>query len=86
MGFAEGVYYQDKPFVLNYYVRKASKTIDWKLYLTVAEKNLLETFREQARELDWEVLMSPEFKALPQAKDFLAQLVTQKVLVRRQYH
>ena len=83
---AESVYYKDKPYVLHYYLRKSSKTIDWKLYLSEAQKRFLEMFREEARELDWEVLMSREFRGVPQGKEFLAQLVTQKILVRRQYH
>ncbi len=82
----EGKFYGEKPRCLLYYLRKSSKTVEWKQYLTQAEADLLLSFQEKAQELDWELISNPLYKAVPQAKDFIAGMLAQKVLVKRQYH
>jgi hypothetical protein len=82
----EEQYYGSKDYVLLYYVRKDSKTVDSKLYLTQEEKQVLDLFRSQAILLDWRLLESPEVVALDRGKEFVSEMIAQKILVRRVYH
>jgi hypothetical protein len=82
----EELYYQEKPYCLLYYLRKSSKTVEWRLYLSAEERKLLLSFQEKAQELDWELFSSPAYRALDKAKEFVAHMITQKVLIARQYH
>ncbi|HYX39761.1 MAG TPA: hypothetical protein VE954_42240 [Oligoflexus sp.] len=74
-------YYQDKPYFIMFYPRKGSKTLDWKMGITAAQKAVLDLFVGTARELDTTLLTNPAFKALENGKNFLAEMLRRKVLV-----
>lgn len=74
-------YYQDKPFMIYYYTRKGSKSLDWKLAITAAQKAVLDLFAGKSRELDAKLLMEPAVKTLENGKGFLAEMLRRKVLV-----
>jgi hypothetical protein len=69
------------PYFIFYYPRKGKKTVDWQLGITAEQKNVLDLFANDARQLDATLLMEPAFKAIENGKDFLAEMLRRKVLV-----
>ncbi len=79
-------YYAANPFCLSFFTRKDGKTLDWRQFLTAPQKELLDLFRDEAHQLDWRFLMRDEIKKVPQLKEFLTEMLAQKVLIKRVYH
>lgn len=77
----EEQYYQDKDYFIEFHPRKNSKTIDWRLGITVEQKAALELFADDFVPLDAKLLMNPAIKALEDGKGFLAEMLRRKVLV-----
>jgi Fe-S-cluster containining protein len=82
----EDRFYGSKEHLLLYYVRKDSKTVESKLYLSTEEKAVLDVFRGAAIMLDWRMLDHPAMVALGRGKEFISEMIAQKILVRRVYH
>lgn len=82
----ESQFYKDMDFCLTVFVRKDSKTVDWRLFITSAQREILELFRFEAHQLDWRFLLREDLQTFPGLKEFLAEMVTQKILVKRVLH
>lgn len=83
---AESLFYQDRPYCLTAFVRKDSKTVDWRVFISEQEKRVLELFRHEAHSLDWRFLLRPDMQNFPRLKEFLAEMLAQKILVKRTFH
>ncbi|MBC7660685.1 MAG: hypothetical protein H7249_13400 [Chitinophagaceae bacterium] len=82
----ESLYHEDKPYSIRVYTRKGSKTLDWRMFINQAEFEVLQLFVGDGRNLDWTLLMHPTLKALGRGKEFVAEMLKQKVLVRESLH
>lgn len=78
----ESLYHVDKPFSLRVYNRKGSRTLDWRMFLDEKEKVLLDLFANDGVEFDWQLLVHPVVKAHGRGREFLAEMLKSKVLVR----
>lgn len=82
----ESEFYSDQPYCVISYVRKDSKTVDWRLFISEKQKELLELFRHEAHQLDWRFLLRKDLEDFPDLKEFLAEMLAQKILVKRVFH
>lgn len=82
----ESLYHKDKPFNLRVYNRKGSKTLDWQMFLDTIERDVLALFQQNGQALDWTLLMNPVIKAHGRGREFLAEMLKSKVLVREAVH
>lgn len=78
----ESEYFEGKPFCLRVYLRKGSKTLDWRMFLSREEKEALEFFQDESHVLNWQLVLHPKIKALGNGKGFLAEMLRSKVLIR----
>lgn len=81
----ESLYHEDKPHSIRVYTRKGSKTLDWRMFIDQKEFDLLQLFKE-GRSMDWTLLLHPTLKALGRGKEFVAEMLESKVLVREVLH
>lgn len=81
----EALYHEGKPYSIRVYTRKGSRTLDWRMFIDQAEYDLLQLFKE-GRTMDWTLLLHPTVKALGRGKEFIAEMLESKVLVREALH
>ncbi|RZA24898.1 MAG: hypothetical protein EOP10_08525 [Proteobacteria bacterium] len=82
----ESLYHVDQPFSLRVYTRKGSRTLDWRMYIQQADFDVLQLFKQDGVSLDWSLLMNPVLSAHGRGKEFIAEMLKSKVLVREAVH
>ncbi len=81
----ESLYHEGKAFSLRVYTRKGNRTLDWRMFIDQQEFEVLQLFKE-GRTMDWTLLLHPTLKALGRGKEFVAEMLESKVLVRDVLH
>ena len=82
----ESLYHVDKPYCIRVYNRKGGKALDWRMFIKQTEHDVLQLFVSDGKALDWSLLMDPVMKAHGNGKEFLAEMLKSKVLVREAVH
>lgn len=83
---AESQYYGAQEFCLNFYLRKDGKNLEWRQFISRPQKELLGQFQEEAHQLDWRFLVREDLRNFTGLKEFLSEMLAQKVLIKRIYH
>ncbi len=78
---AEELHNKDKDYFMLYHPRKKSKTIDWRMGITQQQLDVLRLFHDEPRMLDAGLISEAAFKALPDARSFISEMLRLKVLV-----
>ena len=80
----EDRYNEKKTHLINFYDEEEPPQVVERLYISKDEAELLKLF-EEARNLDWELLSSPQAKSVKNVRDFLKSMIEQVVIVTDEF-
>ena len=78
---AEEKLYSSQDYCLKMHESPRSRAIDWRLFLSPDQYRILQLFQEP-RLLNWRTLLLPQAEALPNAREFLSEMIASRVIVK----
>ncbi len=82
----ESRYHKDKPFSIRVYNRKGSRSLDWRMFVDQKDREVLRLFESDGVALDWSLWTHEVLRAHGRGREFVAEMLKSKVLVRESVH